>query len=126
MRFEDTDRITVMNTYHKECIACHGDMKVAGEKSGPVECNECHAEKSRFVSSRQPMGMDKSLHYRHVAAQEQKSLSVLIREAVEELYFVEQDRERRRQALADLIGLGAPTGAWEQMEAQITRGALDE
>ena len=71
-RFEDTDRLTVMNIYHKECIACHGDMKVAGEKSGPVECNECHAEKSRFVSSRQPMGMDKSLHYRHVAAQEQK------------------------------------------------------
>jgi hypothetical protein len=71
-RRQDTDRTTVMNIYHKECIACHGEMKITGEKTGPLECNECHKEKSRFVSSRQPVGMDKSLHYRHAVAQEQK------------------------------------------------------
>ncbi|MBI5062265.1 MAG: cytochrome c3 family protein, partial [Desulfatitalea sp.] len=71
-RIKDTDKITVMNVYHKECISCHGEMKVAGEKAGPVECNECHNEKTRFSVARQPMGFDKSLHFRHATAQEKK------------------------------------------------------
>jgi hypothetical protein len=61
-----------MNGYHKECISCHGEMKVAREKAGPVECDGCHREKAQYSSSRQPMGFDKSLHFRHSEAQEKK------------------------------------------------------
>jgi hypothetical protein len=71
-RIKDVDRIEVMNLYHKECISCHGEMKVAHEKSGPVECDGCHREKAMYSSSRQPMGFDKSLHFRHSEAQEKK------------------------------------------------------
>ncbi len=71
-RIKDEDRIEVMNLYHKECISCHGEMKVAREKSGPVECDSCHREKALYSSSRQPMGFDKSLHFRHSEAQENK------------------------------------------------------
>jgi hypothetical protein len=71
-RLKDTDRIGVMNLYHQECLSCHGEMKVAKEKTGPVECDGCHREKFLYASSRQPMGLDNSLHYRHVEAQEKK------------------------------------------------------
>jgi hypothetical protein len=71
-RIKDTARIEVMNVYHKECISCHGEMKVEGEKTGPVECDDCHAEKAEHSSSRQPMGFDKSLHFRHSEAQDKK------------------------------------------------------
>jgi hypothetical protein len=71
-RIKDTDRIKVMNLYHKECISCHGEMKVAQEKTGPVECDDCHREKVQYISSRQPMGFDNSLHFRHAEAQDKK------------------------------------------------------
>jgi len=71
-RIKDADRIEVMNIYHKECISCHGEMKVAHEKTGPVECDGCHSGKTIYSSSRQPMGFDKSLHFRHSEAQEKK------------------------------------------------------
>jgi hypothetical protein len=71
-RIKDSGRIEVMNLYHKECISCHGEMKVAHEKAGPVECDGCHREKTPYVSSRQPMGFDNSLHFRHSEAQEKK------------------------------------------------------
>ncbi|MDO9264700.1 MAG: cytochrome c3 family protein [Desulfosalsimonadaceae bacterium] len=71
-RIKDTDRIGVMNIYHKECIPCHGEMKVAGEKAGPIECDGCHKEKTQYLSSGKPMGFDKSLHFRHSEAQEKK------------------------------------------------------
>ena len=72
MRITDTDRTTVMNVYHQECISCHGEMKVSGEKSGPVECDGCHIEKPQYIIARQPMGFDQSLHFRHVKAQDKK------------------------------------------------------
>jgi hypothetical protein len=71
-RIEDIDRKAVMKVYHEGCISCHGDMKLAREKAGPVECDGCHNEKALFSSSRQPMGFDKSLHFRHSEAQEKK------------------------------------------------------
>lgn len=71
-RIKDMGRIEVMNVYHKGCISCHGEMKVAGEKAGPVECDGCHMEKAVYSSLRQPMGFDKSLHFRHSEAQEKK------------------------------------------------------
>jgi len=71
-RIKDTDRTAVMNIYHKECISCHGEMRLARQKTGPVECVGCHTEKARFLSARQPMGFDKSLHFRHSEAQDKK------------------------------------------------------
>ncbi len=61
-----------------------------------------------------------------LAAQEQKPLSVMIREAVEERYFVPVEQQKRQQALANLLALDAPVADWPQMEAEIEQGALDE
>ena len=72
MRITDTDRTTVMNVYHQACISCHGELKVSGEKTGPVECDECHIEKPLHIISRKPMGFDRSLHFRHVKTQDKK------------------------------------------------------
>jgi hypothetical protein len=69
MRLKDTGRIAGMNLYHKGCISCHGEMNVAGQKTGPVQCDGCHRENSLYASSAQPMGFDKSLHYRHSQAE---------------------------------------------------------
>ena len=71
MRLEDTTKKAIMNVYHDNCIACHTDMRAAKEKSGPVVCAECHVDK-QVASAWQPIEMDKSLHYRHVKAQQQK------------------------------------------------------
>jgi hypothetical protein len=71
MRLADTGRKAVMDTYHVGCITCHRETRDAGEKSGPETCGECHRE-PRVASKRQPMGFDRSLHYRHVKAQENK------------------------------------------------------
>jgi hypothetical protein len=64
-RLEDTNRTEVMNTYHKGCIACHGEMTLAHEKTGPVDCDDCHTGEKKYVSSRRSMGFDKSLHFAH-------------------------------------------------------------
>ena len=55
-----------------------------------------------------------------------KSVSLLIREAIERVYFEQAQRDRRRAALARLLSLDAPVAEWEQMEAEIIRGALSE
>jgi len=72
MRLQDTTRQEVMDIYHDNCIACHKETKAAKEKSGPLECGECHRPLTTVASSRQPIGMDKSLHYRHSKAMDQK------------------------------------------------------
>ena len=51
-----------------------------------------------------------------------KPVSVLVREAVERVYFAEAAQERRQAALRSILSLGAPAPEWEQMEAEITRG----
>ncbi len=61
-----------------------------------------------------------------LAEQEQKPLSVMIREAVEERYFVKIDQQKRQAALANLLALDAPVADWPQMEAEIEQGMLDE
>ncbi|GBC62326.1 hypothetical protein DENIS_3295 [Desulfonema ishimotonii] len=71
-RLEDTARKEVMDVYHKFCIDCHTQMSAEGDKSGPVTCGECHRETVEVTSARQPMGMNKSLHYRHVKIHEKK------------------------------------------------------
>jgi len=65
-RLKDTDKQEIMDLYHAECIGCHKDMAGSGQKAGPVEvCGQCHKEEPGVISSRQPMGFDKSLHFRH-------------------------------------------------------------
>ena len=61
-----------------------------------------------------------------LAEQEQKPLSVLIREAVEERYFVQIEQQKRQQALANLLALDAPVADWAAMEDEIEKGALDD
>ena len=72
-RLKDTGKKEVMNIYHNECIGCHKTTAASGQKTGPVEvCGECHKNKNLVISSRTPMGFDKSLHYRHSQAQQNK------------------------------------------------------
>lgn len=59
----------------------------------------------------------------HFSAELNKPLSMLIREAVEKVYFQEASRERRQKALQRLLSLEAPVADWEQMEEEIIRGA---
>lgn len=61
-----------------------------------------------------------------LSQQAQKPLSVMIREAVEERYFAKIDRQKRQQALTNLLALDAPVADWPQMEAEIEQGAVDE
>ena len=59
-----------------------------------------------------------------LSQQVQKPVSVLIREAIEAVYFKPVDRDRRRAALESLLSLDAPVADWEHMEEEISRGAL--
>ena len=72
MRLKNTAQQEVMDIYHANCIACHKEMAGASQKSGPVVCGECHKERPDLVSIWQPIGMDRSLHYRHSKAQNEK------------------------------------------------------
>lgn len=71
-RLKDIGGQAEMNLYHDNCIGCHTKMTAAKEKTGPVVCGECHKKKTTFLSSRVPIGFDKSLHYRHSKAQANK------------------------------------------------------
>ena len=55
-----------------------------------------------------------------------KPLSVLIREAIERMYFAPQEEQLRLEALHELLSLNAPVADWEQMEAELIRGAIME
>jgi hypothetical protein len=72
MRLSDTTKQEVMDIFHNNCIGCHRETANAKEISGPVECGECHTGKPVALSTWQPIGMDKSLHYRHVKANQEK------------------------------------------------------
>lgn len=72
MRTTDINKKVVMNLYHDECISCHGRMRNADEKTGPVECGDCHTRQPSYVPLRSPVGFDNSLHYRHSEAEENK------------------------------------------------------
>ena len=66
---DDTSKEKVMDIYHDGCIGCHKETAGAGKKAGPIEvCGECHGEKTGWRSARLPMGLDKSLHFRHTEA----------------------------------------------------------
>ncbi len=71
-RLNDNNKTEVMDIFHTQCIACHRETAADKKKSGPISCGACHKKEVTVSSSRQPMGMDKSLHYRHSKAQEEK------------------------------------------------------
>lgn len=50
-------------------------------------------------------------------------VSLLVRDAIERTYFEQAQRTRRRAALQRLLALDAPVADWDQMEAEIERGA---
>jgi hypothetical protein len=72
MRLQDTTKEQVMDIYHTNCISCHKETTANKEKSGPLVCGECHKDNAGVLSSWRPIGMDKSLHYRHTLAQADK------------------------------------------------------
>ena len=59
-----------------------------------------------------------------LAEEQGKPVSVLVREAIENTYLVQAEREARRTALNNLISLEAPVADWDQMEDEIIRGSL--
>ena len=71
-RLEDIDRITLMNLYHDECISCHGEMERSRQKTGPVDCDDCHQKKRVYQTVHRPVGFDPWLHYRHVETSDNK------------------------------------------------------
>ena len=60
-----------------------------------------------------------------LAAERHTPVSVLIRDAVETVYFERAQREQRLTALANLLALDAPVDDWPVMEEQIIRGATE-
>lgn len=62
----------------------------------------------------------------HLAAEKSKPVSLLIRDAVDVVYFAEAKRQQRRAALDQILSLDAPTADWEQMEAEIIEGAMGD
>lgn len=74
-RLADTDRQTVADTYHLNCIACHRELDEPEQKSGPQTCGGCHREDPDIASAWTPIGFGKSLHYRHVKATDDKCQS---------------------------------------------------
>ncbi|RLD04167.1 MAG: hypothetical protein DRI56_11575 [Chloroflexota bacterium] len=57
-----------------------------------------------------------------LSTKSQKPLSVLIREAIEQVYLKPVSLKRRQVALEELLALDAPVADWEQMEAEIIQG----
>jgi hypothetical protein len=67
-RTEDADRESVMKIYHDGCIACHKAGRAQKTQTGPVTCGGCHVRSVTLPIDRQAIGMDQSLHYRHIDA----------------------------------------------------------
>lgn len=60
-----------------------------------------------------------------IAEQRDQPLSVLIREAVKEVYLEKRGTRRRLEAVERITSLDGPVGDWEQMEEEIIRGASE-
>ncbi len=61
---------SVMAIYHNKCISCHKEIKASGEKAGPTICGDCHQKRPKYFSTWTEIGFDKSLHFRHIKANE--------------------------------------------------------
>lgn len=75
MRASDGSAEDLKKLYHDGCITCHAEQAAAGKPTGPLEgeCRTCHnprpVENTGWVES----GMDKSLHYQHIASKSIKA-----------------------------------------------------
>jgi mono/diheme cytochrome c family protein len=72
MRLKEMSRAELEELYHTNCIDCHSKTALEGKASGPETCGQCHRRDPVYTSSRLPFGFDKSLHYRHIEANENK------------------------------------------------------
>ncbi|MBI5552844.1 MAG: cytochrome C [Desulfobacterales bacterium] len=66
------DRRGLADLFHEGCIGCHQELRARKVEAGPVTCGDCHAEDVAVAGIREPMGLDRSLHYRHAKASENK------------------------------------------------------
>jgi hypothetical protein len=96
---EDTEKL-----YHEHCIGCHKDNVAVGVESGPVSCGECHRQTPLYSSSRRPFGLDKSLHYRHGKASNEKcdTCHHIYDEATKELVYIQGREEPCRDCHRDV------------------------
>ncbi|MEN8211897.1 MAG: sulfate respiration complex hexadecaheme cytochrome HmcA [Thermodesulfobacteriota bacterium] len=72
MGWDDKNQKAAMDNFHINCIGCHEETSSKDQVSGPVACADCHQPEPAVSSSRQPTGLDNSLHYRHAKAYENK------------------------------------------------------
>jgi len=95
MRHENPDIETLMEIYHDNCISCHQDAAAQGKESGPVLCGECHKEKS-VISAVFPIRFDKSLHQRHINAENGKCETCHHQydEKKKELFYIEKQENQ--------------------------------
>jgi hypothetical protein len=94
-RHENPDKETFMEIYHDNCISCHKDIAAQDKKSGPVICGECHKEPN-INSAISPLRFDKSLHQRHVSAENKKCENCHHQYNTEtkELFYIEKQEQQ--------------------------------
>lgn len=70
LRRQTTKPEEIQDIYHSSCIGCHNDYVAAGKKSGPQDgfCRSCHNAEANLQVVKLDAGMDKVLHYRHLAS----------------------------------------------------------
>lgn len=49
--FDETNKRSIMNAYHNECVSCHRNMAAKGEKTGPDIglCGKCHVRRPQVT-----------------------------------------------------------------------------
>jgi hypothetical protein len=126
-RLEDTNRESLMELYHDQCIDCHNETATTGAESGPTLCGDCHRVDPQFVSSRQPIGFDRSLHERHRQGMEAQcgQCHHVYDEETEELYYAEGEETTCRychlaQAVDDTPSL-SDAAHWACISCHLTR-----
>jgi len=65
---EDASQKEVEKICRTECLGCHKELTAGGQKAGPVEWKDCYKDKVGAISLIEPLGFDKSLHFRHTKA----------------------------------------------------------
>jgi len=69
---KNKDKKSLVDMFHADCILCHRETAVENQTQGPVTCGGCHVENVPAQPDRGPFDFDKSLHFRHVKANENK------------------------------------------------------
>jgi predicted CXXCH cytochrome family protein len=73
MNLKKRDKTSVMNAYHDECMGCHKKVSAKKEKSGPVNCGDCHKEQEKDLVVEYPKAeFDFYVHDKHVKKLKEK------------------------------------------------------